>query len=59
MASSGVTPIPPASKIECRAPDASAKWFFGALISSVAPTASACMAAEPPRDCASRSTPMR
>ena len=60
MHSRGVTPMPPASSRWLEASWASAKWFFGALMTSVSPTFTrSCTAAEPPRERASRSTAIR
>jgi hypothetical protein len=57
--SRGVTPMPPASSRLCVAPSSSGKWLRGALMFSSAPSCTAsCSASEPPREAASRSTPI-
>jgi hypothetical protein len=57
--SSGVTPMPPASSRLCVAPSSSGKWLRGGLMRNTAPSCTAsCRASEPPREHASRSTPI-
>lgn len=50
MQSSGVMPIPPASRRLSAAPWASGKWFLGGLMLSSSPTRTdSCIASDPPR----------